>query len=539
MSTFCGTGSGNFPQPGDPDLNGVIITAAPAFGGIDISWSYPGLNPHAVSYFILYRSTSADPVTRGEHRVVTGDFYYDKSTSDSSVEYFYWIQMVSVNGTYGDIVGPASAIARPTIENVIIGLTGKIDTSQLAIGLKSSIGEIDTTKQALYNEQVARAASDDSLGVAFSQVLAQSDETRALLQEEINARATADSALVSEVNTLAVQVGDGTAAIQQELSAFATQVNGDLTEIGAKFSIKTDVNGLVGGFGVYNDGATVEMGFDVDTFWVGRTDTADGIAKGTKPFIISGNEVFIKEAVIQSLTFNKLRSDDGSLAFTPAVYDGLGVLVTPGKLRVDYIDAANLAVQYANIQNVVIQNADIANSSVSNAKIANGAITNVKIGNAQITTAKIGTAQVGTLQIASQSVVFPRGSRQDASIAVGNASWVNLAYVDIAPTSGASVVLIGSAAWYGSGQSFGRYMQYRLLRGGTIESGPTTVGSTKTVENPGDSFPTHAGEGHATLTAYIGNPGTTTQRFTLQGLASNGSGFSCSGRTLTYIEGKR
>ncbi len=345
MSTFCGTGSGNFPQPGDPDLNGVLLSAYPAFGGIDITWTYSDLNPHAVAYFILYRSTNVDPLTRVRHRVVTGDFYYDKSTSGTQVEYFYWIQMVSVNETYGDIVGPASAIARPTIENVIVGLTGKIDTGQLAIGLKGSIGEIDTNKQALYDEQIARAASDDALGVSFGQVLAQSDETRALLQEEINARTTADSALVSEVNTLSVQVGVDTAAVQQELTAFATQVNGDLTEIGAKFSIKTDVNGLVGGFGVYNDGATVEMGFDVDTFWVGRTDITDGVAKGTKPFIISGQEVFIKEAVIQTLTFNKLRSEDGAIATTPATYDANGNLLTPSKLKAQYIDAESLVAE--------------------------------------------------------------------------------------------------------------------------------------------------------------------------------------------------
>ena len=120
MAEVCGTGSGNFPQPGDPDLNGSILNASPAFGGIDVVWTYPGLNPQAVAHTILFRSTNADPDTKVQHRIVTGNFHYDKVDPGQNVEYFYWIQIVSVNSTVGDLIGPASATARPTIEQMLV-----------------------------------------------------------------------------------------------------------------------------------------------------------------------------------------------------------------------------------------------------------------------------------------------------------------------------------------------------------------------------------------------------------------------------------
>jgi len=82
----------------------------------------------------------------------------------------------------------------------------------------------------------------------------------------------------------------------------------------------------------------------VDTFFVGRTQ-----ANKVKPFIIKDGETFIDEAVIQSLTFNKLSAADGSLIFTPTVYDDLGNVTEEGKLKADYINAGNLNVASAAV----------------------------------------------------------------------------------------------------------------------------------------------------------------------------------------------
>lgn len=362
-SGVCGTGLGNYPKPGDPD-NNSILTATPAFGGIDVSWTYPGLNPQAVAHVIVYRGTSAVAAYSTRHAVVNGSLFFDKSTSQTPVEYFYWIQIVSVNGTYGELIGPASAIAQPPIAQVIENLTGQIDAGALAQSLKQQIDQIQLNALGITQEMVERAAADDALGVALNEVIAFTDETRALMQQEVLARTDADEAFVGAVTTLQAQLEDTTAAVQDvqqalvdETSALAQDLttvqvalngnqasgqvglvaqveefNGKITEIGALYTAKVNVNGLIGGFGVYNDGQEVEAGFDVDRFWIGRTSELR-----RKPFIVADGKVLIDEAVIDRLTFDKLRAADGSL------------IVENGKIQADYIQADQLVVGIDNV----------------------------------------------------------------------------------------------------------------------------------------------------------------------------------------------
>lgn len=337
VGDVCGTGTWNGPKPGDPDFI-TVVTATPAFGGIDINWSFPGINPHAVAHTIIYRGLSQDELSASRLAVAAGNFYYDKITLSTEVDYYYWVQIVSVNGTYSKLLGPATARARPTIAAMLELLTAQIDAGMLAQSLKTEIGRIELNSLGLTAEILARAASDDELGAAYNEVSAHSGETRALLQQEVLARTTATSAVVEQVNTLYAKQGKDIAAVQSvqkalvdENKAVASSINkvnstlydnsasgevglvtkvevadGKIKDIGALYTAKVDVNGLIGGFGVYNDGRIVEAGFDVDRFWVGRT--TDKI----KPFIIEGSQVFIREAVIKSLTFTKLRDESGN-----------------------------------------------------------------------------------------------------------------------------------------------------------------------------------------------------------------------------------
>ena len=382
MAEVCGTGSGNFPQPGDPDLNGSILNASPAFGGIDVVWTYPGLNPQAVAHTILFRSTNADPDTKVQHRIVTGNFHYDKVDPGQNVEYFYWIQIVSVNGTVGDLIGPASATARPTIEQMLLLLTGRIDDSALGQALKEEIQRLDSLTSALNTEtsdrwnqyvqlqtdlgayqndvdgvatlvadEVVRLDSSDTAQVnQINVIAAKSGDNAAAVVAEQTARADADSALAQSVTTLQSTLGDEIAQVETNAQTDIDTLNGEVTNIGALYTTKVNVNGLIGGFGIYNDGSEVLAGFDVDTFFVGRTQ-----ANKVKPFIIKDGETFIDEAVIQSLTFNKMRSEDGTLAFTPTVYDGLGNVTEAGKLKASFIEADNIVTrQMQSSSNVTV-----------------------------------------------------------------------------------------------------------------------------------------------------------------------------------------
>jgi len=359
----CGTGDWSGPLPGDPNSN-IGVTATPAFGGIDVAWSFPTINPHAVAHIILYRGLTAIEENATRLAIVSGTTYYDKTIASTPITWYYWVQVVSINGTYGEMIGPAYAMARPTITEILLLMSQRIDAGILSQSLKSQIDMIEINSLGLSQELLDRAASNDELGAAYNEVMAFSTDTRALLQTEILARTTAESAFVDSVNTLYANVGATVAAVQETQSAHAdllvsqassitatnavlngnttsgevgliskiTTAEGEIDEIGTLYTAKLTVNGLIGGFGIYNDGTSVQAGFDVDTFWVGRTANDK-----TKPFVVEGEEVYIKEAVIKSLTFTKLRSDTGALTFIN------------GKLQADFIAVEQLNITNANI----------------------------------------------------------------------------------------------------------------------------------------------------------------------------------------------
>ena len=486
MSNVCGTGSGNFPQPGDPDLSNSLLSAVPAFGGIDVLWTYPLLNPEAVSHTLLYRSTNEDPATKVNYRTVTGDSLYDKSTTGASVTYYYWIQHISVNGTVGDVIGPAFAMARPTIEQVIQGLTGRIDESLLGQALGSQIGNIQVNQDNLVAETSSRIAANDDLLLAYSDLeinlanvdtlvrqeitqrteadstivnqvnvlFAQMDDSNALILEEQTVRAAADEVLAQSVTTLESTLGGEIAQVETNAQTSIDTINGEVTNIGALYTTKVNVNGLIGGFGVYNDGSEVLAGFDVDTFFVGRTQ-----ANKVKPFIIKDGETFIDEAVIQSLTFNKLRADDGSLLFTD------------GKLTADYINVDGLNVASAAVFSGDVTSDDfVVDQSgwqilqngvveINNLK-ARGSIDGALINGSTIKGSVIqGTAFVALTEFGGNYAGFVSNQSWSASGETANEGWVYTPYINI------------FSANYSDTNEFRRYRRHAIDASVTVTGG--------------------------------------------------------------------
>lgn len=351
-------------NPDDPDTTNITLTATSAYGGIDLNWTFPTTNAEAVAYTKIYRSLTSDETSAVQLVFANGNFYYDRI--DQDVTYYYWIQIVSVYGTVGEMIGPAWATASPLIESMIEQLTAKIDAGMLAQTLKADIDQITLNKLGITQEMIDRDAEDTALGVRINQISAKTDDVTALLQEEVLARTTANSAFVSTVNTLYTELNGNVTAVQTTVTAMQDDVTnlgsqvtnletsfddqmaqleqsmtveidkvGDkVTAIGALYTVKMTVNGLAGGFGIYNDGTSVEAGFDVDTFWIGRTN-----ANKRKPFIISNDVVYIDDAAINSLVFSKLRDESGS------------VIVANGRIKADYIDAGSLTVNSAQSTN--------------------------------------------------------------------------------------------------------------------------------------------------------------------------------------------
>ena len=388
----CGTGSGVITFPSDPSNNSVL-SAVGVFGGIEVSWTYPSTNPNAVAYVVLYRGITNVFSSAIELAKVAGTYYFDRIDEESLVRtYYYWIQLVSVNGTEMEVIGPASATPRLSIEKTIEDLTGKIDAGVLANALRTEIGKIGSLQTTMSQEVIDRLQAEGILGDALAQVQTDVGEVTTLLQHEVIerkdahgaivaqmdvlaagadanaaaitelsavivdstsalsskittletksatkleaaiqneqlARTTADSSLAAQINTVQSAAANNLASVQTTMQTNINTLDGKVTSIGALYTAKVDVNGLIGGFGVYNDGKQVEAGFDVDRFWIGRTTNK------RKPFIIDNGVVYIDEGAINKLTFSKLRDESGAF------------VVANGKVKANYIDADNLHVK--------------------------------------------------------------------------------------------------------------------------------------------------------------------------------------------------
>ena len=149
--------------------------------------------------------------------------------------------------------------------------------------------------------------------------------TSGLLYQEREARVTASAALVTSITEAEARVNNNLASVRTTLESNIETTDGRVTEIGARYTTLLTVNGLVGGFEMYNDGTTVSAGFDVDAFFIGRTQ-----ANKRKPFYLENDVVYMDDAFIRKLTFNKLRADDGSLIFED------------GKLKAEYIEVGDI-----------------------------------------------------------------------------------------------------------------------------------------------------------------------------------------------------
>lgn len=341
----CGTGSWTGPKPGDPD-NNIVLNATGTFGGIDVFWSYPTTNPHAVAHVVVYRGLTNDMGTSVERAIVSGNYFFDKWEGEAPQTYYYWIQVVSVNGTYSAAVGPAMATARPRIEETIAQLSGKINQGALAQELRSEINNIGLLGNSISGEIRDRIAANQALSAALGEVQGEVNTAVTLIENEVNERVSANDALLTSLNLMGVGFNNSVAGLTDEVELLANEtdalarkvttveasVNGDTATgqvgltakvnavtgaIQSMYTAKVGVNGLIGGFGLYNDGTIVEAGFDVDRFWIGKD------SRRIKPFIVENDEVFINKAVIQRLTADDIdtrglaiRDANGSIIFS-------------------------------------------------------------------------------------------------------------------------------------------------------------------------------------------------------------------------------
>lgn len=217
----------------------------------------------------------------------------------------------------------------------------------MAQDVQTLAAQSEATAAALLEEKTVRATADTATANHLTVMVSQLNATGAAVQTEAKTRADADNALAASIQTAQTTLNGNIASVQTAMQTQISTVNGVVNNIGALYTAKVDVNGLVGGFGVYNTGQTVEAGFDVDRFWVGRTTNR------VKPFIIDNGTVYIDKARIRDADIDSLKIA-GNAVTMPVFFErwpGTSITVSTGgaiqevlSLTSTYKDAAKVFV---------------------------------------------------------------------------------------------------------------------------------------------------------------------------------------------------
>lgn len=179
-----------------------------------------------------------------------------------------------------------------------------------------------------------------------------------------------DKVISKEVNTVSTTVGSLTATVQQ----ISESVNG----LEASYTVRIDSNGLVAGFGLYNDSETSAFAVNANQFYVGDPVT------GKKPFM-----VLTQEETINGTTY-------------------------PAGTWIDVALIANATIGTAHITDASITNAKIVNLSAD--KITSGFIDADRIAAGSITAEKLTIGDTSNLwnnQNFDESKGRPQGDRSD------------------------------------------------------------------------------------------------------------------------------
>lgn len=250
----CGTGGWSGPKPGDPD-NNIVLSAVPVYSGIEVSWTYPGINPHAVSHVRVFRGNSSAFELAAQIRIIAGNEFVDEIDLTDKTRYYYWIRVVSINGTVSDPVGPASAIAGDYAQHLLNAISGKITYDLLDLDLRNGIDRISLFDRDLAQEILDRINGNAALADALENVRSDTDEALTYVLQQLTETRSSTEAAVEALNVLAAGIGGDSAAaivneqqvraqadaaLAEDLKILFAQVTGNTAALSAEQKVLVD-----------------------------------------------------------------------------------------------------------------------------------------------------------------------------------------------------------------------------------------------------------------------------------------------------------
>jgi hypothetical protein len=287
--------------------------------------------------------------------------------------------------------------------------------------------------EGLYAHTASSGVAPFDVGTVLARPLLRVDSTLAGLVVRVQSMLFED---ITEVRELS-------AAVQVESTTRAAQTG----ELYAQYTVKTDVGGLISGYGLAstanNAAPTSAFGIQAGQFFVApptvnqATAPVDNLYKG---FVWRNSST----GLVQYWTGSTWSTTPQSLPFVvqtaPTTINGVAV---PAGVYMADAFIQNGTITNAKIGNAAIDSLKVADAAISTAKIANAAITTAKIGDAQITSALIANAAITNALIANAAITTAKiGSAQITSALIADANITNAKIADAAITN----AKIGSAA---------------------------------------------------------------------------------------------
>ena len=306
----CGTGTGSGPVAGDPNFD-VSVFATPVFGGIQVGWSFPTTNPAAVAHTQVYRSNSSDPVSASQLAVAAGSTFFDQLNVTVPTTYYYWVRIVSIQGTVGDMMGPASAIAKPRGQSTVedLGSGGAdIDESLLGTELRTQIGKITLTYDELRQEILDRIGANNAFAAALNATNGQLTNALTLIAQEEQQRVDGQAALVSRMDMLAAINNDNAAAIIHEAELRLAADSAAASEISALYTATGDTAAAVVNETNARTAADSSLASQISALYTATGDTAAAVVNETNARTAADSSLASQINTVQSTLGNQIAS---------------------------------------------------------------------------------------------------------------------------------------------------------------------------------------------------------------------------------------
>lgn len=231
------------------------------------------------------------------------DYYTKASTNEAIAAANLTLNSVVFNPTTGL---PATRALLINDYYTKAGTNSAISSATMGLVSQTGLNTIlngYTSTAALQNSYYTKTDTQYAISSAILNLATKTElnnyTTTADLQVNYYTKTAANSAIAQAITN--IQVTGPTGGLVQLEQAMTAQYNLN-KQYSALYTVKLSNNGLIGGFGLYNDATTVEAGFDVDKFWIGRTNQDK-----QKPFVIIDGVVTMANVVIGDATITSAK----------------------------------------------------------------------------------------------------------------------------------------------------------------------------------------------------------------------------------------